>query len=87
MANNTSNKYSWEEYSENEIILFQKLGLFHLVFIYYNPMLLWETAVHKAFSENMTGNAVEALRRGYHAIFNGVEFRGSFEFEKLIVVK
>ena len=73
------------KYSDQEKKLFEALGLIWSIDqLGYSPPMAYENAALRAFVHNMTGPAVEALRRGYIAFTEGTAFRLTPEFDKLI---
>lgn len=72
------------EYSEAEEKLFSSLGIKDLM-EHITPPALYRFAVEKAFISNLSGNNVEALRRGAKAVLvDSKPFRMTEEFDKLI---
>ncbi len=70
--------------SPNEIKMFTDLGMKDLIYAPISILGLYAIAVERAFVENRTGPAVEALRRAMIHMRAG-KFRGNEEFENLIV--
>lgn len=70
-------------FSKNEQKLFSALGLAHL--LDQKPHQAYQKAILTVFSSQVAGPHVDALRRGYRAVFidNRVQ-RRTFEFEDLI---
>lgn len=75
-------------YSANEIALFTALDLgYMLPLASLEPPSLYRTAVEKAFLSNLQGPVADALRRGATALFAGLPYRMTPEFEALVEIK
>ena len=78
------------KFSTKEIYLFTELGMREeLDFIdnkilSISPMRLYDFAIRKVFIEELTGNAVDSLRRCIKAIDTGEYSRNSLSFDELI---
>jgi len=71
--------------STQEQTIFTELGLEHLMDTSLNVAGIYRAGVEHAFVNEMTGRAVEALRRAYMQVFFlGRIFRMDPEFERLI---
>lgn len=70
-------------YSECELHLFAAFGVRHLS-TDLTPSQMYRTLIDKAFLENMTGEHVEALRRGANAFYSSTYNRKTIEFDTLI---
>jgi hypothetical protein len=71
--------------SAKERKLFIALGLEDLVdHLQSNPTVLYRMAVEQAFCENLSGPAVDSLRRCYIALHNCNPYRGTPEWDAMI---
>lgn len=71
------------EYSDAEIKLFTQLNLAHL--LYLSAPQLYRAAVEHAFINNLSGPAIEALRRAAGVMLvKGKPYRLTEEFDKLL---
>jgi hypothetical protein len=69
-------------YSPAEIKLFTAFGYEN--FSNFDEVPLYRICVEKAFTENLQGPHVEALRRAYKAIMHCHPYRHTPEFEELL---
>lgn len=72
------------EYSKAEIRLITTLGCNYLIKCNLMPPVLYRMLIEKAFLENLSGPAVEALRRGAKALFSCAPYRLTPEFDQLV---
>jgi hypothetical protein len=77
---------SENEYSDAEKKMFVELGYDKSLFDYIDPVGLYRMAVTKCFLNNLSGPAVEALRRGGNAVleYRPRVYRMTAEFDKLV---
>lgn len=71
------------EYSDAEKKLFSSLKLDKLM-EFFNPITLYQYACIKCFKDDISGNDVDALRRGMIAIDACKMYRMTKEFDDLI---
>jgi hypothetical protein len=72
-----------KKYSNNEQKMFEALGLSHLL-EHLEAAQLYRAAVEHAFLENLTGKAVDSLRKTANAFFKSTCYRHTPEFDALI---
>jgi hypothetical protein len=75
------------QYSENELKMFKDLGfgyLIHEEHVDVEPYVFYRLASEHVFLNNLSGNHVEALRRGYNAFVKCSPYRLTKEYEELI---
>jgi hypothetical protein len=80
-ARNRSNLMN--EYSEKELAMLRAVGVSDAVLNGLTPNRVYDLAVQKAFVNNLSGPAVESLRRCYIHLSAGC-YRCTPEFENLI---
>lgn len=75
----------YPDYSEKEIEMFNALGLSDKIkFFAENPVQLYHLAVERCFVNNLTGVAVDSLRRCIIALNQCKVYRGTQEWDDLI---
>lgn len=73
------------EYSDNELKLFEAIGIDLQIVPYIDPPGIYRMCIEKAFCNSMSGGAVEALRRAYIAVFiKCTDYRKTSTFEEMI---
>lgn len=75
----------YPDYSEKEIEMFNALGLSDKIkFFAENPVQLYHLAVERCFVNNLTGVAVDSLRRCIIALNQCKVYRGTQGWDDLI---